>query len=66
MVILLQTFNFLVFFYRGTTSLQQVVKAMYTIVYAKVRINGNKHGEVMSIIGVKYGCPLAHTTLLVH
>ena len=33
--------------------LQQVVKAMCIITYAKVRINGDTHGEVMSNISVK-------------
>jgi len=34
---------------------------MYTTIYAKVRINGDTHGEVMSDIGVKQGCPLSST-----
>ena len=37
---------------------QLVVEAIYTIVYAKVRINRVAHGEVMSNIGVNQGCPL--------
>jgi hypothetical protein len=43
--------------------LQQVVEAIYTIVYAKVRINIVAHGEVMSNIGVNQGCPLFLTLL---
>ena len=34
---------------------------MYTIVHAKVKINGNTQSEVMSDIGVKQGCPLSPT-----
>ena len=34
---------------------------MYTTIYAKVYINGNTHGEVMSDINVKQGCPLFST-----
>ena len=34
---------------------------MTTIVYAKVRINDDTHGEGMSNIGVKQGCPLSPT-----
>ena len=33
--------------------LQQAIKALYTAVYAKVRINGDTHGEITSDIGVK-------------
>ena len=33
--------------------LQQVVEVMYTIVYAKVQINGDTYGEVMSNFSVK-------------
>ena len=39
--------------------LQLVVHAMYTAIYANVQINGNTHGEVMSDIFVKQGCPLS-------
>ena len=41
--------------------LQHVVKAMYTAIYAKVRINGNNNGEIMSDIGVKQDYPLFPT-----
>ena len=34
---------------------------MYTAIYAKVRTNDDTHGEVMSDIGVKQGCPLSPT-----
>ena len=34
---------------------------MYTAIYAKVRINGNNHGEIMSDIGVKQDYPLFPT-----
>ena len=34
---------------------------MYTIVYAKVWINGDTYVEVMSDIGVKQGSPLSPT-----
>jgi hypothetical protein len=34
---------------------------VFTIIYVKVYINGNTHGEVMSDIGVKQGCPLTST-----
>ena len=34
---------------------------MYTIICAKVRINRDTHGEVMSKIGVKQVCPLSPT-----
>ena len=43
--------------------LQQVAKAMYTVVYAKVQINDDTHGEVMSPINVKQGCPQLSPTL---
>lgn len=36
---------------------QQVVKAMYTTVYAKIRPNIDTHGEVMSDIDFKQGHP---------
>lgn len=31
---------------------------MYTTSYAKVRLNGDTHDEVMFGIGAKLGCPL--------
>ena len=34
---------------------------MYTTICAKVRINDDTRGEVMSDIGVKQGCPLSPT-----
>ena len=34
---------------------------MYTLIYAKVRINGETHDEVMFDIGVKQGCLLSPT-----
>ena len=34
---------------------------MYTTVYAKVQIDDDTHGEVMSDIVVKQGCPLSPT-----
>ena len=34
---------------------------MYTIVYAKVGINKDTNGEVMSNVGVKHGCLLPPT-----
>lgn len=37
--------------------LQQVVKTMYTTIYAKVLINEDAHGELMSNSGVKQTCP---------
>ena len=37
------------------------MKAIYTIIYTKVQINGDTHGEKMSNIGVKQGCPLSPT-----
>ena len=47
--------------------LQYVVKVMYTTIYAKVWINGDTCGEVMSDVGVKQGwSPLPHTLRLVH
>ena len=39
---------------------------MYTTVYAKVRINGDTHGEVMSDIGVNQGCPLSPTLFVLY
>ena len=41
--------------------LQQVVEVMYTVVYAKVQINGDTYGEVMSNFSVKEWCPLSPT-----
>ena len=41
--------------------LQKDVKVMSTMTYAKVRINGYTHDEVMSYIGAKQGCPLSPT-----
>ena len=41
--------------------LQQVVKAMYTTIYAKVQILWESHGGVMLDISVKQGCPLSTT-----
>ena len=32
---------------------------MYTTVYAKIRINMDKHGKAMSNIGLEQGCPLS-------
>ena len=37
--------------------LQQVVKTMYSTIYAKIRINKDTHGEVMSDIGVNKDAP---------
>ena len=45
---------------RVPSQLQHIVKAMYTN-HAKVWINGNTHGEQMSNIGAKQGCPLSPT-----
>ena len=44
---------------RVPSHLQYVVKAMYNVIYPKFQINGDTHGEVMSYIGVKQGCPLS-------
>ena len=41
--------------------LQKVVKTLHTTIYAKVQINGDTHGEVMSNIGVEQGCPISPT-----
>ena len=41
--------------------LQQVVKAMYIAIYAKIQLIGDTHVKVMSNIGVKQGCPLFPT-----
>ena len=41
--------------------LHPVVKAMYTALCAKVQINADTHGEVMSNIGIKQGCLLFPT-----
>ena len=41
--------------------LQKDVEVMYTMTYAKVRINDDTHGEVKSNIGVEQGCPLSPT-----
>ena len=41
--------------------LQQAMKAMYTMVFTKVKINGNTHGQEMSNIGVKQGWPVPPT-----
>lgn len=50
-------------FLGNTTSLQQVVKVMFTIVYDKVWINGNTHGVIMLSFGVKQRCPLSPTLI---
>ena len=39
---------------------------MYTTICAKVRINDDTRGEVMSDIGVKQGCPLSPTLFGLH
>lgn len=39
---------------------------MCTIVYAKVQINGDTHGEVMFDIGIEQGYTLSHSIRLVH
>ena len=41
--------------------LQQLVKAMYTTLCAKLCINSDTHGKVLSNMGVKQGCPLFPT-----
>ena len=32
---------------------------MYIVVYTKVQVNGDTHGEAMSDIGVKQGCSMS-------
>ena len=41
--------------------LQKDVKAIYTTTYAEVQLNGDTHGEEMSNIVAKQGCPLFPT-----
>ena len=41
--------------------LQQAIKTLHTTFYAKIRIIGDKQGEVLSNIGVKQGYPLSPT-----
>ena len=50
-----------------TLQIQQARKAMESTLYAKIRINRDTHGEVMSDISVKQGCPFSpHSIQLLH
>lgn len=46
--------------------LQQVEKMMYTTTLAKIQIEGDTHGEIMSNIGVKKKSPFSHIVWLIH
>ena len=48
---------------KRTNTFTTSCKSMYTTIYAKLRINMDTHGEVMSNIGVKQGCSLSPTLL---